>query len=179
VALRARGIAYSALGDVPAAEREQRAFESAARQRCPRRRRSATIPPHRARGRQPMLAGEIAYGAATSSGLHAAARRRFARDEALHYDEPVGLDDAGEPRARRAAARSGAGRGSRAGLPARPRAPPEQRLGAVRPGGMPAPLRQGRGGGRGRAALPQRPGRTPDVELHASCFCSMSAATAR
>jgi tetratricopeptide (TPR) repeat protein len=86
----ARGLAQSALGNIPAAEAEQRAFEAAV----------AAVPENYSIGNnatttvldigRSMLAGELEY----RRGNHAAAfehlRAAVAKDEALRYDEPWG-----------------------------------------------------------------------------------------
>ncbi len=153
-----RSVALSALGRVDAAENEFAAL----------RRAAAAVPESAYVGNNtarvlldialPMAEGELEYRRGNhDAGVRAAARGGQARRRAA-LRRAVGLDAAGPPRPRRTAGRTGQGRRGRGGLPRGPASPPEQRVVAPGPRGVPAQERAGRRGGRGRSPLPGRVG---------------------
>jgi tetratricopeptide (TPR) repeat protein len=86
----AKGVAHSALGDVPAAAAEQALFREAA-QRVPKSRYLHNVPCQQLLAvAEEMLEGEIAYRRGEHDAAFAHLRAAIAREDDLPYDEPWG-----------------------------------------------------------------------------------------
>jgi tetratricopeptide (TPR) repeat protein len=86
----AKGVAYAALGEVPAAAAEQALFRDAAK-RVPRSRQLHNVPCVQLLGvAEEMLQGEIAYRRGDHATAFAHLRAAVAREDDLPYDEPWG-----------------------------------------------------------------------------------------
>ena len=128
----AKGVAHAALGDVAAAEAEQALFREAAK-RVPKSRQIHNVLCVQLLAiAEEMLAGEIAYRRGEHDACFARLRAAIALEDDAALRRALGLDAAGSPRARCAAAgagphgrsRGGVSRGSRPRRHAAPRADP-------------------------------------------------------
>jgi len=87
----AKGVAHAALGNVPAAEAEQRLFRAAAARVPAERRHMVNVTAHQALAiAEHMLEGEIAYRRGDYPHAFAALRTAVALEDALPYEEPWG-----------------------------------------------------------------------------------------